>query len=155
MNQVRRHVISSKKKIWIALLVILLSAALFVGYTVSSNPRLEYEVVNGYSGYHSILTLEKDRSYTLTITPQRGSPTKTTSGTITNEQMKSIRNSLWLNGFLTLNRDLSDYSALDNSTERLNVRVGMFRVETGGYGVTNKRFRNIVKELETLITSQK
>ena len=151
----RDHAISSKKKIRIALPAVLLSAVLFVGYTVSSNPKLEYEVFNGYSGYRSILTLEKDRSYTLTVTSQRGLPTKTTAGTITTEQMKSIRNSLWLNGFLTLNRDLSDYPALDNSTERLNVRVGMFRVETGGYGITNKRFRNIVKELETLITSQK
>lgn len=147
-------VVSKVKKITMIIILLVLPVVLTLFITLASftAPEVEYETVNAYSGYHSILKLKKDRSYSLLITSHRGSQTVEIKDKISNKQMNDIRKTLLANQFTTLGRDLSDYFMEDNSTEKLNVKLGFMRLETEGYGITNKRFRDIVKELEGIIT---
>ena len=140
------------------ILILLVSTAallliLFAIYIGNLNPQIKYEVSNIYSGYQSILVLNRDGGYSLEKTSQRGQPAKQFIGELSMEEVKEIKESLMLNVFVTLDEDLSDHSFLDNSTEMLSVRLGIFSRESGGYGVSNQRFRRIVNELELLIAS--
>jgi hypothetical protein len=144
-----------KKRNLIILLGFLLIMTTILIYINTSNPKIEYEVVNGYSGYHSILNLNKNKSYSLLLTTQRGSITKKIEGNISNQQMKAIRRALIKNRFITLNNNISDHSVTDNSIEKLKVKLGFLSFGTEGYGITNKRFRDIVEELERLTATQR
>ena len=132
---------------------VVLLLILFAIYIGNLNPQIKYEVSNGYSGYQSILILNRDGEYSLEITSHRGQPAKQFIGRLSLEEVKEIKESLILNVFVILDEDLSEHSLLDNSTEKLSIRLGIFSRESGGYGVSNQRFRRIVNELELLIAS--
>lgn len=128
---------------------------LIVLYIWNVKPQIKYEVFNAYSGYHAVLMLNQNRDYSLELISNRGQLEKKFSGKLSNHEIRKIKKSLLSNGFITLEEDLSDYSLLDNSTEELHVKLGVLTLSTGGYGISDQRFRKIVKDLESLIASHR
>lgn len=142
-----------KKKaiVLISLLIVISVIALPLLSIRLAVPQIEYSNVNGYAGYQAILILDKDKSYSLALTPHRGAQAIEINGRITNAQLRDIRSALIRNRFFTLAADLSNHHVLDNSTEELHVKLGFLKVETVGYGISDPSFRAIAAELEKLV----
>ncbi|GIP17499.1 hypothetical protein J40TS1_31410 [Paenibacillus montaniterrae] len=133
-------------------IILILLIVLYIG---NVKPQIKYEVFNAYSGYHAVLMLNQNSDYSLELISNRGQLEKKFCGKLSNHEIRKIKKSLLSNGFITLEEDLSDYSLLDNSTEELHVKLGVLTLNTGGYGVSDQRFRKIVKDLESLIASHR
>jgi len=133
--------------------LVAVAVVLFAIQMWTATPHIRYEVMNGYSGFHSILEITPNGDYSLQLLHGRGGSWEVCDGKVTINQALSIKKSLLTNLYFTLPKDLSDHSMTDNSTEELEVRLGVIKKVIGGYGVRNPRFRNIAKELETLIAS--
>ncbi|MFC6333123.1 hypothetical protein ACFP56_10850 [Paenibacillus septentrionalis] len=129
-------------------IILILMIVFYIGIV---KPQLKYEVFNAYSGYHAVLILNQNGDYSLELISNRGQLKKEFSGKLSDHEITEMKRSLLSNIFITLEEDLSDYSLLDNSTEELDVKLGVLTLNTGGYGVSNQRFRKIVKDLESLI----
>ncbi|MDQ6423620.1 hypothetical protein RB620_29855 [Paenibacillus sp. LHD-117] len=142
------------KQIIFLLSLLLFLTSLLIYFSIC-DLEIEYEINNGYSGYHSVLHINDDRSYSLMVVGQRGSPSIELIDNLSNRQAQSIRKVYLLNRLLILKKDLSNHSTEDNSIEKLRIKLGFLELETEGYGITNKGFRNIVKPLEELIAAQK
>lgn len=139
------------KKRSIAILSVAILIVMVVLYIGAIKPQIKYEVFNAYSGYHAVFILNQNGNYSLNLISNRGQLEKEFSGELSSHEMIGIKKALMSNLFITLEEDLSDHSILDLSTEKLNVKLGVFTLESGGYGVSDQRFREIVRELETLI----
>jgi len=106
-------------------IILILMIVFYIGIV---KPQIKYEVFNAYSGYHAVLMLNQNGDYSLELISNRGQSKKNFSGKLSDHEITEIKRSLLSNVFITLEEDLSDYSLLDNSTEVLDVKLGVLTV---------------------------